>query len=91
VRQRPHRRKSLQLPGLKVQPWNAWRIVFVDHRQTRSQRGADTFTEGLFTMPRLDNFVPEQHPLQRVRRMVNETLAKIDELFPRMYAPEVKR
>jgi hypothetical protein len=29
--------------------------------------------------------------LQRVRRMVNETLAKIDELFPRMYAPEVKR
>jgi hypothetical protein len=47
-------------------------------------RGPDTFTEGLFTTRRLDDFVPADHPLRRIRVMVNEALAKMDELFSRM-------
>ena len=53
-------------------------------------RGPDTFTEGLFTMRRLDDFVPADHPLRRIRVMVNEALAKMDELFSRMYEADVK-
>jgi transposase len=53
-------------------------------------RGPDTFTEGLFTTRRLDDFVPADHPLRRIRVMVNEALAKMDELFSRMYEADVK-
>lgn len=53
-------------------------------------RGPDTFTEGLFTMRRLDDFVPADHPLRRIRVMVNEALAKMDELFSRMYEADIK-
>ena len=53
-------------------------------------RGPDMFTEGLFTMHRLDGFVPANHPLRRARVMVNEALAKIDELFSRMYESDIK-
>jgi transposase len=53
-------------------------------------RGADTFTESLFTIRRLDDFVPPNHPLRRIRVMVNEALAKMDELFSRMYEADVK-
>jgi transposase len=53
-------------------------------------RGTDSYTEGLFTMRRLDDFVPANHPLRRIRIMVNEALAKMDELFSRMYEADVK-
>jgi transposase len=53
-------------------------------------RGSDTFTEGLFTMRRLDDFVPANHPLRRIRIMANEALAKMDGLFARMYEADVK-
>lgn len=33
-------------------------------------RGDDTFAEGLFTMRRLDVFVPADHPLRVIRVMV---------------------
>jgi hypothetical protein len=36
-------------------------------------RSADTFTKSLFTMRRLDDFVPANHPLRPVRAMVNRT------------------
>src|SRR5205085_12650284 len=55
-----------------------------------AMRGPDTFTEGLFTMRRLDDFVPADHPLRRIRVMVNEALAKMDELFSRMYEADIK-
>ena len=32
-------------------------------------RGADTYTEGLFTLKKLDDFVPENHPLRVIRTM----------------------
>ncbi len=37
-------------------------------------RGADTFTESLFTMRHLDDFVPANHPLRPIRVMVNAAL-----------------
>ena len=53
-------------------------------------RGADTFTESLFTMRHLDDFVPADHPLRVIRVMVNTALANMDELFARMYAADIK-
>jgi len=53
-------------------------------------RGSDSYTEGLFTMRRLDDFVPANHPLRRIRIMVNDALSKMDELFSRMYEADVK-
>ena len=41
-------------------------------------------------MRRLDDFVLANHPLRRIRLMVNEALAKMDELFSRMYEADVK-
>ena len=53
-------------------------------------RGADTFTESLFTMRHLDDFVPADHPLRVIRIMVNKALANMDDLFGQMYAADIK-
>jgi len=53
-------------------------------------RGADTFTESLFTLRRLDDFVPADHPLRPIRAMVNQALDKMDGLFARMYEADIK-
>ena len=53
-------------------------------------RGADTFTESLFTMRHLDDFVPLDHPLRVIRIMVNKALANMDNLFGQMYAADIK-
>ena len=53
-------------------------------------RGADTFTESLFTMRRVDDFVPADHPLRPVRDMVNKALKNIEPLLSGMYAAEVR-
>lgn len=53
-------------------------------------RGADTFTESLFTVRKLDDFVPASHPLRAIRTMANEALAKMDRLFAGMYEAEIK-
>lgn len=53
-------------------------------------RGADSYTEHLFTMKRLDDFVPSNHPLRLIRKMANEALARMDGLFVRMYEADVK-
>jgi transposase len=53
-------------------------------------RGADTFIESLFTMRRLDDFVPAQHPLRPIREMVNQALKEIEPLLSGMYAADVK-
>lgn len=49
-------------------------------------RGPDTFTEKLFTLKKLEDFVPPGHPLRPVRAMVNEALAKMEDLLAGMYA-----
>ncbi|MWL91798.1 MULTISPECIES: IS5 family transposase [Cupriavidus] len=53
-------------------------------------RGADTFTESLFTMRRLEDFVPESHPLRSIRTMANQALVKMDRLFAQMYEADIK-
>ena len=53
-------------------------------------RGADTFTESLFTMRHLEDFVPSDHPLRPIRQMVNEALVKMNALFAGMYEADVK-
>ena len=53
-------------------------------------RGADVFSEQLFTVKRLDAFVPLDHPLRPVRAMINEALGRLDGLFEQMYEPAWK-
>ena len=53
-------------------------------------RGADTFTESLFTMRHRDDFVPSDHSLRPIRQMVNEALVKMDGLFCGMYEADIK-
>lgn len=53
-------------------------------------RGADTFTEGLFTLKKLDDFVPVNHPLRVIRTMVNKALSEMGDLFARMYEGDIK-
>ena len=53
-------------------------------------RGADTFTESLFLMKRLDDFVPADHPLRTIREMVNKALVAMDTLFAGMYEADIK-
>jgi transposase len=53
-------------------------------------RGADTFTESLFTVSQLEDFIPKSHPLRPIRAMVNEALVKMDALFARMYEADIK-
>ena len=53
-------------------------------------RGADTFTESPFTLYRLEDFVPADHPLRPIRQMVNEALVKMDTLFAGMYEAHSK-
>ncbi|RZA29647.1 MAG: IS5 family transposase [Proteobacteria bacterium] len=53
-------------------------------------RGADTFTESLFTMRRLEDFIPAHHPLRPIRQMANAALANMEGLLTRMYEADVK-
>ena len=53
-------------------------------------RGADTFTESLFTLRKLEDFVPGDHPLRPIREMANKALKRMDGLFAAMYAADVQ-
>jgi len=53
-------------------------------------RGPDTFTESLFTLRKLEDFVPSDHPLRPIRVMVNAALLKMDALFSGMYEADIK-
>lgn len=53
-------------------------------------RGADSYSESLFTTVRLEDFVPASHPLRPIRAWVNEALAKMDERFSAMYEADIK-
>ena len=53
-------------------------------------RGADTFTESLFTMRHLADFVPQNQPHRTGRRMVNQAWKNIEPLLSGMYAADIK-
>jgi transposase len=49
-------------------------------------RGSDGMQETLFTIAKLEDFVPSDHPLRGIRTLVNEALAKLNDLFNEIYA-----
>lgn len=53
-------------------------------------RGADSYSESLFSTVRLEEFVPADHPLRKIRLWVNEALSKMDARFSAMYEADIK-
>lgn len=49
-------------------------------------RGTDGLQESLFTVAKLEDFVPADHPLRPIRKLVNEALEKLNGLFNGIYA-----
>lgn len=49
-------------------------------------RGSDGMQEGLFTLAKLEDFVPADHPLRAILLVVNEALAGLNQLFNEIYA-----
>ena len=44
-------------------------------------RGSDGMQEALFTMTKLEDFVPSDHPLRSIQVLVNEALGRLNGLF----------
>ena len=49
-------------------------------------RGTDAIQESLFTVSKLDDFVPADHPLRAIRQLANEALVRLNGLFDAIYA-----
>lgn len=49
-------------------------------------RGFDVMRETLFTMAKLEDFVPADHPLRPIGVLVNEALEQLNGLFNEIYA-----
>lgn len=49
-------------------------------------RGADAMQESLFTVAKLDDFVPDDHPLRSIRVLVNDALTAMNARFDAIYA-----
>ncbi len=49
-------------------------------------RGSDGMQESLFTVAKLEDFVPSDHPLRPIRLLVNEALGRLNGLFNLIYA-----
>ena len=49
-------------------------------------RGTDKLQESLFTVAKLEDFVPADHPLRPIRLLVNEALGRLNGLFNAIYA-----
>jgi transposase len=54
--------------------------------RAKLMRGSDGMQEGLFTLAKLDDFVPADHPLRAIRVVVNDALGGLNELFNSIYA-----
>lgn len=53
-------------------------------------RGVDGYTEAMFTMAKLDDFVPANHPLRPIRVWLNDALKRMNPVFARMYENDAK-
>lgn len=49
-------------------------------------RGHDGLQESLFTIAKLEDFVPDDHPLRSIRQLVNAALHRLNYLFDTIYA-----
>lgn len=49
-------------------------------------RGSDGMQESLFTVAKLEDFVPPDHPLRAIRELVNKALESLNGLFNEIYA-----
>jgi transposase len=49
-------------------------------------RGSDITQETLFTVAKLDDFVPQDHPLREIRALVDVVLRRLSGLFDAVYA-----
>jgi transposase len=49
-------------------------------------RGPDALQESLFTVAKLDDFVPADHPLRSIRVLVNDSLTAMNTRFNELYA-----
>ena len=49
-------------------------------------RGPDAMQESLFTVAKLDDFVPADHPLRAIQVLVNDALAAMNTRFNELYA-----
>lgn len=49
-------------------------------------RGSDGMQEALFTVAKLEDFVPADHPLRPIHALVNEALSRLNGLFNTIYA-----
>ena len=49
-------------------------------------RGADITQESLFTVAKLDDFVPATHPLRAIRKLADTALQRMSALFDTLYA-----
>lgn len=49
-------------------------------------RGCDEIQESLFTVAKLEDFVPADHPLRPLRELINEALKRLNGLFNVIYA-----
>lgn len=49
-------------------------------------RGADITQETLFTTAKLDDFVPDDHPLRAIRQLTDQALGRMSGLFSSLYA-----
>ena len=49
-------------------------------------RGSDGMQEALFTVAKLEDYVPADHPLRAIRTLVNQALDRLNGLFNVIYA-----
>ena len=49
-------------------------------------RGSDGMQEALFTVAKLEDFVPADHPLRAIHSLVNQALGRLNGLFNLVYA-----
>ena len=55
--------------------------------RSNEMRGSDVMQEELFTLGGLDQYVPVDHPLRRVREVFNGCLLRMDTHFDELYSP----
>ncbi len=51
-------------------------------------RGADVSQPALCITKTVEDFVPKEHPLRAIRKLVDQALAQLDGRFERLYADE---